>query len=139
MKVVLDTNVLISGIFFGGPPRAVLDAWAAGRFELMISPTMVDEYVRTCDHLSVSHQGLEYQPILASLIGHGTLVPDTTHSEPITADPDDDKFMLCAHSSDALVVSGDKHLIDVAGWQGVRVMKPRYFLDFLSDEAEGAG
>jgi uncharacterized protein len=45
--VVLDTNVLISGIFFGGPPRAVLDAWAAGRFELMVSPLIVDEYVRT--------------------------------------------------------------------------------------------
>ena len=37
----MDTNVLISGIFFGGPPRAVLDAWAAGRFELTHSPLMV--------------------------------------------------------------------------------------------------
>ncbi len=139
MKVVLDTNVLISGIFFGGPPRAVLDAWAAGRFELILSPLMVDEYVRTCDRLGASHQGLEYQSILASLIGHGTLVPDTTDSEPITADPDDDKFMLCARGSGAIVVSGDQHLLHAAGWQGVRVMKPRDFLDFLPDESGDAG
>ena len=46
MKVVLDTNVLISGIFFGGLPRAVLDAWAEERFELLLSPLIFDEYVR---------------------------------------------------------------------------------------------
>ena len=138
MKVVLDTNVLISGIFFGGPPRTVLDSWAAGRFELMVSPLVVDEYVRTCDRLSTSHPDLEYQSILASLIGHGTLVPDTTDSEPITADPDDDKFMLCARGNGAIVVSGDQHLLDAAEWQGVRVVKPRDFLDFLPDESSDA-
>ncbi len=138
MRVVLDTNVLISGIFFGGPPRAVLDAWAAGRFELMISPLMVDEYVRTCERLSASHQDLEYQSVLTSLIGHGTLVPDTTDSEPITADPDDDKFMLCARGSGAIVVSGDQHLLDAAGWQGVQVRKPRDFLDYLANESPDA-
>jgi len=139
VKVVLDTNVLISGIFFGGPPRATLDAWTAGRFELILSPSMVDEYVRTCDRLGLSHPALDYQPILASVIGHATLVPDTTHPQPITADPDDDKFMLCAHSSDALVVSGDKHLLEASGWKGIQVLKPRVFLDFLSDETESAG
>jgi uncharacterized protein len=138
VKVVLDTNVLISGIFFGGPPRAVLDAWAAGRFEHILSPLMVDEYVCTCDRLGASHQGLAYQSILASLIGHGTLVPDTTDSEPITADPDDDKFMLCARGSGAIVVSGDQHLLDAAGWQGIRVLKPRDFLDFLLNETADA-
>jgi uncharacterized protein len=138
VKAVLDTNVLVSGIFFGGPPRAVLDAWAAARFELIVSPLMVDEYVRTCDRLSQSHPDLEYRSILASIIGHGTLVPDTTDSEPITADPDDDKFMLCACGSGAIVVSGDRHLLDAAGWQGVQVMKPRDFLDFLPDESADA-
>ena len=47
MKVILDTNVLISGIFFGGQPRAVLDGWAGGRFELLVSPSIFDEYART--------------------------------------------------------------------------------------------
>jgi predicted nucleic acid-binding protein len=116
----------------------VLDAWAAGRFELMVSPLMVDEYVRTCDRLSASYQDLEYQSILTSITGHGTLVPDTADSEPITADPDDDKFMLCAHGSGAIVVTGDQHLLDMDGWKGVRVMKPRDLLDFLPDESANA-
>lgn len=95
MKVILDTNVLISGVFFGGPPRAVLDAWAEGRFELLVSPSIFDEYVRTCDRLATSHQGLEYHSVLATIIGRGHLVPDAAASASITDDPDDDKFMLC--------------------------------------------
>ena len=106
MKVVLVTNVLISGIFFGELPRTVLDAWAEERYELLVSPLIFDEYVCTCDRLSASHPGLEYPSILASTIGHGTLVPYATSSVSITADPDDDKFMLCARVSGAIVVSG---------------------------------
>lgn len=131
MKAVLDTNVLISGIFFGGHPRAILDAWAAGRFELVLSPSIFDEYVRTCDRLGTSHEGLKSEAILATIIGHGTLVADAIAPGPITADPDDDKFMSCAQGHGAIVVSGDKHLLDVSGWEGVRVMRPHHFLAYL--------
>ena len=131
MKAVLDTNVLVSGIFFGGQPGAVLDAWAADRFELVLSPSIFDEYVRTCDRLRASHEGLKYEAILATIIGHGTLVADAIASGAITADPDDDKFLSCAQGHGAIVVSGDKHLLDVSGWEGVRVMRPHDFLAYL--------
>lgn len=137
MKAVLDTNVLVSGIFFGGLPPAVLDAWADGRFELLLSPSIFDEYVCTCDRLAASHQGLEYQSILVTIVGHGTLVPDTASHNPITADPDDDKFMLCAQGR-ALVVSGDQHLLDASGWEDVQVLKPRDFLAQLANDAPSA-
>ena len=41
------------------------------------------------------------------------------------------KFILCARAYAAIIVSGDKHLLDVSGWEGVRVMKPHDFLTFL--------
>ena len=132
MKAVLDTNVLVSGIFFGGIPRRVIDAWGEGQFELVLSPLIFDEYLRTCDRLGVSRPGLEYREILATLAGHGTLVPDGSSDEPITEDPDDDKFMLCAVHSGAVVVSGDTHLHEASGWKGVQVLRPRAFLDLLS-------
>jgi putative PIN family toxin of toxin-antitoxin system len=131
VKVLLDTNVLISGIFFGGPPRAVLDAWAENRFELLVSPSIFDEYVRTCDRLGASYPGLDYHSLLATIIGHGRLVPDGTASGSITADPDDDKFMVCARDFGAIVVSGDKHLLQASGWEKVRVMRPSDFLTHL--------
>ena len=134
MNVVLDTNVLISGIFFGGQPRAVLDAWAEHRFELLITPSIFDEYVRTCDRLSASYKDLEYHSVLATIIGRGRLVPDTTASAAITSDPDDDKFMLCARDHAAVIVSGDRHLLDSSGWEGVRVMRPQDFLACLDSQ-----
>ena len=128
----MDTNVLVSGLFFGGNPRAVLEAWATGRFELVVSPLIVDEYLRTCDRLSESHPGIQYEEVLAAVIGHATLVPDEP-LEPVSADPDDDKFMWCARCAGAVVVSGDSDLTDVAGWQGVDVLKPRAFLESLDN------
>ena len=46
MKVVLDTNVLVSGIFFSGPPAGILRAWSQGKFQLVLSPEILDEYKR---------------------------------------------------------------------------------------------
>lgn len=134
MRAILDTNVLVSGIFFGGVPHTVLHAWADARFELVLSPSIIDEYVQTCARLGASHPGLEYQSILATLIGHATLLPDATSPSPITADPDDDKFMLCARASGAVVVSGDHHLLEQSGWEGIAVMKPRDFLAYLANQ-----
>ena len=132
MRAVLDTNVLVSGIFFGGIPRRVLDAWGEARFELVLSPSIYDEYLRTCDRLGASRPGLEYRELLATVAGHGTLVPDTRSGDQVTEDPDDDKFMLCAARVGAWVVSGDAHLHDASGWRGVQVVRPRAFLDLLS-------
>jgi len=132
VRAVVDTNVLVSGFFFGGLPRAVLEAWAAGRFELVVSPLIVDEYLRTCDRLSASHPGIQYEEALAAVIGHATLVPDEP-SAPVSADPDDDKFMWCARRAGAVVVSGDSDLIEVAGWEGVDVLRPRSFLESLDN------
>jgi putative PIN family toxin of toxin-antitoxin system len=136
VKAVLDTNVLVSGIFFGGPPSTVLESWSAGRYELIVSPSILDEYLRTCERLASSYPGLEYESILAMIAGHGTLVPDATASESVTADPDDDKFLLCARDHEAIVVSGDRHVLDASGWSGVQVLRPRDFLAKLGDSTQ---
>ena len=112
-----------------------MEAWAEGRYELLLSPQIFDEYSRTCDRLGASRPGLEYRGVLTTLIGHGTLVPDVEVLEPITADPDDDKFLACAQATGAVVVSGDKHILDAAGWRGVDVLTPRAFLKLLSAES----
>jgi len=135
VKAVLDTNVLVSGIFFAGVPGQILEAWADDRFELILTPTVFDEYLRICARLAASRPGLEYDAVLATIVGHGTLVADTTSEEAITVDPDDDKFMLCTRSAGGIVVSGDTDLLDVSGWQGVQVLKPRDFLSQLDDPA----
>ena len=51
MKVVLDTNVLVSGILFTGPPHQILLAWSEGRFELVLTSDIHDEYRRVAAEL----------------------------------------------------------------------------------------
>jgi uncharacterized protein len=49
----------------------------------------------------------------------------------VCEDPDDDKFIECAIASKTeIIVSGDKHLLKVTGYQGINVLKPREFVDF---------
>jgi putative PIN family toxin of toxin-antitoxin system len=131
VKAVLDTNVIVSGIFFGGAPGQVLDAWAEGRFELILSRETFDEYCRTCEHLARSNPSLTFRAVLLRLIADGTLVADQEDEGAITRDRDDDKFMLCARDTGAVVVSGDRHLLEVSGWSGVVVLTPRDFLNLL--------
>jgi putative PIN family toxin of toxin-antitoxin system len=128
VRAVLDTNVVISAIFFGGLPRQILSRWIDGGFELCLSPAIFDEYLRVCDRLAVSRPGLEYRELLAAILGHATLVSDDHVAPGTTADPDDDKFMGCAKEAGAVVVSGDRHLLDAAGWSGIEVLTPRQFL-----------
>jgi uncharacterized protein len=54
MKIILDTNVLLSGIFFNGPPYLILIAWREGKIELAISREIFEEYRRTADLLAKS-------------------------------------------------------------------------------------
>ena len=134
MRAVLDTNVVVSGLFFGGVPRAILDLVADGAFEFVLSPAILDEYDRTYDRLAAGHPELHRRHPLLELLAYGTLVPDPAAQPTITRDAEDDKFMLCARDAGAVVVSGDGHLLEVSGWEGVRVLTPRAFLNHLTDE-----
>ncbi|KXK15132.1 MAG: twitching motility protein PilT [Chloroflexi bacterium OLB14] len=70
------------------------------------------------------------------MIEHAKVYKPVKLKEPICEDPDDDKFFACALSSDSkIIISGDKHLLKVSGYEGVEVMKPRDFVDkYLAEE-----
>ena len=64
MKVVLDTNVLISGVFFSGLPARILAAWADSRFELVASVEVLAEYRRVAARLHKRFSSIDINPIL---------------------------------------------------------------------------
>jgi putative PIN family toxin of toxin-antitoxin system len=128
VRAVLDTNVVVSGLFFGGPPRGILDAWADGGLEVVVTPLILEEYRRVCDRMRERYPCADYQTVLMRLLALGTLIPDPARDVSVTEDADDDKFMWCAWKSGAPVVSGDRHLHDADGWRGVRVLTPGTFL-----------
>jgi putative PIN family toxin of toxin-antitoxin system len=130
LKVVMDTNVFVSGVFFSGPPYQILKAWQEGEFELVVSQEILDEYRRVGEILSEERPQVDLNPILTFVIEHARVYQPVALNEPICEDPDDDKFFACALASGSkVIVSGDKHLLKVSGYQGIEVLKPREFVD----------
>jgi uncharacterized protein len=130
MRIILDTNVLVSGIFFTGPPFKILQAWRDGKLQLVISPEILEEYQRVAATLAEQFPSVNLKGILDLLMIHADMVAAPPLSCPVCVDRDDDKFLACAVASKAhCIVSGDKHLLQVAGYQGIRVVKPREFID----------
>ncbi len=136
LKVVMDTNVFVSGVFFSGPPYEILKAWEEGEFELVVSQEILDEYRRVGEILSAEHPKIDLNPILNFVIEHAKVYQPVELNEPVCEDPEDDKFFACALASGSqVIVSGDKHLLKVSGYQGIEVLKPRDFADrFLTGE-----
>ena len=134
MKAILDTNVLISGIFFSGTPYEILAAWRDRKIELIISPQILEEYRRVGEEMEIKFPGIEIAPFLELLAIEATMVAVMPLTESVCTDPDDDKFLACAIASKARVIcSGDKAFLKTTGYQGIEVLTPRSFADrFLS-------
>ncbi len=127
-RAVLDTNVVISGIFFGGVPGRILTAWQAERFALAASPAILTEYRRVAAELASRTKPIAAGAVLDVLTIHAEIVEDQASSRALCRDPHDDKFLLCAAAARAVLVSGDRDLLTADGVLGVRVITPRAFL-----------
>lgn len=129
MKVVLDTNVLVSGIFFSGPPAEILRAWSQGKFRLVLSPEILDEYTRVSADLAGKFQDIGIRRILELIVVHSEVCAPAVLSQRVCEDPHDDKFFAAAVGSGTnIIVSGDKHLLKVSIYQGISVLTPRQFI-----------
>lgn len=130
MRIVLDTNVFISGIFFSGPPSQILKAWKDAKIQVVLSKEILSGYQRVGETLSAKYSGIEIAPIIDLLTIYGEVVETKDISVSICEDPDDNKFIECAIAGNCkLIVSGDKHLLSVSGFQEIEVLKPRKFID----------
>jgi len=130
MKVVLDTNVLVSGILFMGPPHRILLAWSEGRCELVFTSDIHEEYRRVAAELQQQFRRVDLAAALDLVLVNAQAFPYAVLEGQVCADPDDDKFLACALASGArIIVSGDKHLVDVSGYRGIEVLRPRAFVD----------
>ena len=132
MRVVLDTNVVASGIFFGGQPGRILAAWAAGEFTLILSPAILAEYRRVGDELRKEYPdlGAAFDPIMALIAMNAVIVDAPAPARSFGRDADDDKFITAALAADAgVIVSGDKDLHALVPPPGISILTPRQFTD----------
>lgn len=118
-------------VFFGGAPGRVLDLWKSGEVELLVTEDVFAEYVDVLRRLTARYPNVDPDPIVGLVAEKGLFVQPAVLPESVSVDPDDDKFIAAAIGGRGkVIVSGDKHLLDVSGHRGVRVLKPA---DFASE------
>ncbi len=132
MIVILDTNVIVSGIFFHGPPATILEAWFKGRLEVYATPKILEEYFRVLEEVSTLRSPPfehHWEEILAEKCH---LILDRKSGVVLPRDPSDTKFLDCAIQSGAqYLVSGDLDLRLFKSDLGFKILSPRQFLQLL--------
>ena len=150
-KVVLDTNIFVSGLLSSkGPPRQIIDAWLDEHFALVTSLYLVGElahvlaYPRIAERIRLKEA--EVDAILAALLSQAEMAPGELELPGVTRDPKeplrfplyrkDDAIVACAVESEAdYIVSGDQDLLVLGKYGGIEVVTPRRFVEIL----EGSG
>jgi len=134
-RIVIDTNVYISAIFWGGKPREVLELGRNGRISIFTSSEIqaeIEMKLKTKFRIEEN----EVAQILLDYAMFTMPIKPLHRIAIIEADPDDDKFMECALEARAgYIVSGDKHLLNLKNYQGIQIKKPAEFLEIF----EGIG
>ena len=131
-RAVVDTNVWVSAFWNpDGAPALVIDAWRKDRFVLCYSHAVRDEYRTTLTRFfgkggtMPPHIAADFAATKSKGAAFRDL-PDLRDSIP--EDPRDEKFLECAVAAQAVIVSGDKHLLKRDGFYGIAVIEPADFI-----------
>ena len=131
LRIVLDTNLLVSGIFWGGLPHEILKLWFEGRFEVWATEEIVTEYFRIIEKIAKGNLRLiqEWKLLLAESLK----ICSTNVIITLCRDPKDDMFLECAASISAkYIVSGDKDLLVLKSFGKATIVTAHEFVDSIN-------
>jgi uncharacterized protein len=136
-RLVLDTNVVVSALLWGGRPRRIFTAAQDGSIDLFTSIPLVQELEdilhRSKFTQKLSQLRFDIPDVLDAYLAVATLVdpPKLPRTAP---DPDDDVVLATALAAEAhLLVSGDEHLLSLVSFQGISIRRASDALDVLAD------
>jgi len=137
LKIVLDTNVLVSGIIVSkGSPAFILDKLYEGKWQLITSPLLLTEFSEVIirPHIVRKYpQVAQNAEILLDFFrANAILVMGNPSKAYVSDDPDDDAVVACAIEGLAdFIVSGDPHLLSLREIKGILILTPRQFQELL--------
>jgi len=128
MRIVVDTNVIVSALVFGGLPRRIFELVEGGYGELFYAADIQEETRRVLrDKFGWDEDRLDRY--LRTLWSLGKRVVLRHRVNAVREDPDDNRILECALAADAdVIVSGDRHLLKLGAYEGITILTPRDFL-----------
>ncbi|HQX56629.1 MAG TPA: putative toxin-antitoxin system toxin component, PIN family [Pyrinomonadaceae bacterium] len=133
MRIVVDTNVVVSGLLFGGAPLKVLRAASLGIVDLFTSNALVAEFSEVIERPHLDRKFSEANATRRRLVSDYqaivTVVNVAPLAERVSRDFDDDEVLACALAADCeFIVTGDKDLLVLSEYRGIRILNPTDFL-----------
>ncbi|GAB6061381.1 putative toxin-antitoxin system toxin component, PIN family [Deferrisoma palaeochoriense] len=128
-RIVCDTNVLVSAVLFGGPPREVLKEVISGAVVGAVSLAICREVEEVLQRPKFGLTGDQVAEILDAIRETFHLVSPKEAVEAVAEDPDDNRILEAALAAGAqVVVTGDRHLLRLGAYRGIRIVSPQAFL-----------
>ena len=137
MRVVLDTNIWLSGIFWQGNPYKIIKIGEQKKIEIIISRDIIEEILEVLnrDHRFqklIADRKAAINDLIKTTLFISTLVEPKTKISFVEEDSDDNKILEAAMEGKAdYIVSGDRHLLEIGKFNGIKIMKARSFLESL--------
>lgn len=134
MRVVLDTNIFISGIFWeGNYCSQIIDAWQGGKIVLVSSLEMIQEFQETVRNFKIELPEEMVQEWRKMIIENSVMVVPTMKLDIVKNDPKDNKFFEAAVAGRAkYIVSQDKkHVLSISEFRGIRTVHPEEFVKLI--------
>ncbi|MBT3191339.1 MAG: putative toxin-antitoxin system toxin component, PIN family [Verrucomicrobia bacterium] len=134
ITAVLDTNVLISALVFGGQLSPLVDMMSEGQLRMFLSKQLLQELARVLSYPKISRvlarRRLTAENIIRAVVEQAAIVVAKPFDKiVITADPADDAVLACADTARAgWIVSGNSHLTDLGEFRGIPIVTPAQFL-----------
>ncbi len=138
MRVVLDTNVLVSAVLSrGSPPDSILRAWRTGSFELVISTPLLRELEKVLARPRIRRRfrwSTDERTIFVAALSEGALVVSPEEElRGIQADVVDNRVLEATVRAEAVyIVSSDRHLLALRSHESVRIVTPARFLAIIA-------
>lgn len=130
MKVVADTNVLVSALIFpGGSPEAFYRLVLEGRIELVTSRPLLTELGRVLTE-KFGWEPDRAEEAVGQVVRLAAIVDPREALSEIEADPADNRVLEAAAEGGAdVIVSGDRHLLALGSWRGIQIQPPALFVE----------
>ena len=133
IRAVIDTNVIVSAILFGGIPGKLISLWKSGHIQPLASKDIIDEYINVMAYAKFELSEKEINYILYNeILPYFEVVTLKPGQEIIQEDPSDDKFLHCANAGKAsIIISGDQHLLNLKSYGKIKILTSSQFLEKL--------